>query len=248
MPNLFFPDNIFSRIIIGQLNPETKQMAKFKSSASLSLELRNDENSLALVPVTDIITNPEFFISKSFGISFEGPLSNSYIYFNSAERKVKEVNLTGDVSTLEVILTKILFKELFDTNIEVSLTTMDKLAGTTYIITGDENFYTEGFEKGISFAEEIVEIISAPFVNFVLASRNESMLIDYSKLFSEINPESQPDALSEKLHEKGKSFVAENLSKVFFSIDEQEIEGINQVTRLPYYHKLIDDIVDVKFV
>ncbi|HEY7752087.1 MAG TPA: hypothetical protein VH917_07320 [Ignavibacteriaceae bacterium] len=248
MANLFFPDNIFSRIIHSQLKPETMQITKFRSSASLSLELRNDESSIALIPVTDILTNPEFFISKTFGISFEGTLANSFVYFKPGERKVNEVNLAGDVSTLEVILTKILFKELFDCEVEVGLTTIDKLQGTTHIITGDQNFYSDVYEKGISFAEEIVEIISAPFVNFVLASKSEQLVKDFSALLSEVRAEANLNEINPKFHEKSKEFITSNLPKVFFSFDEQETEGINQITRLPYYHRLIEDIVDVKFV
>jgi hypothetical protein len=29
---------------------------------------------------------------------------------------------------------------------------------------------------------------------------------------------------------------------------QNDIEGINQLLRLPYYHRIIDDIVEVKFV
>ena len=235
-------------MLFSNFNDEVKRITKFKASASLSSEIRNDKSVLALIPVTDIITNEEFFISKLCGISFEGSLCNSYIYFSSSGRDVSEIKLAGDVSTIEVILTKILFKELYNSDIEISLTTSDKLQGSNYIIAGDDNFLTGSFENGLSVAEQVVEIISTPFVNYVFASGDESLLKDYSQILAEINPDIDEGHLQKEIPPGSKKFISENFSKVFFRFDDLEIEGINQITRLPYYHGLIKDIIDVKFV
>ena len=235
-------------MLFSNLNDEVKQITKFKASASLSSEIRNDKSVLALIPITDIITNEEFFISKLCGISFEGSLCNSYIYFNSAERNVSEIKLSGDVSTIEVILTKILFKELYNSDVEISLTTPEKLKGSNYIIAGDDNFLTGSFENGLSFAEQVVDLISAPFVNYVFASGDEVLLKDYCQVISEIIPGFDEKYLQKEIPVNSENFISENFQKVFYRFDEQEIEGINQVTRLPYYHGLIKEIIDVKFV
>jgi len=248
MPSIYLPDNIFSRMLFSSFNDEVKRITKFKASASLSSEIRNDKSVLALIPVTDIITNEEFFISKLCGISFEGSLCNSYIYFSSAERDVSEIKFAGDVSTIEVILTKILFKELYNSEVEISLTTPEKLKGSNYIVAGDDNFLTGSFENGLSFAEQVVDLISAPFVNYVFASGDEALLKDYSQMFTEIVPVFDEKHLQKEIPLNSKNFINENFPKVFYKFDEQDIEGINQVTRLPYYHGLIKEIIDVKFV
>jgi hypothetical protein len=169
MTELFIPDNIFARMLFSKFGEELKHITKFKPSASLAVELRENESAIAFIPTTDIITNKEFFISRNIGISFEGPLSNAFIYYDSGKSEsIKEIKLAGDVSTIEVILSKILFKEMYNSDTQISLSTTELLSGTNYILTGDENFFDNNFEKGISFAEQIVELISAPFVHYVL--------------------------------------------------------------------------------
>jgi hypothetical protein len=39
-----------------------------------------------------------------------------------------------------------------------------------------------------------------------------------------------------------------NISSLILKFDEQDVEGIKQVLRLPYFHGLISDIVEVKFI
>ena len=44
------------------------------------------------------------------------------------------------------------------------------------IIAGQKNFYDDRLFGGISFSEEMIEMLSLPYINFVLASHdNESI-------------------------------------------------------------------------
>ena len=152
---------------------------------------------------------------------------------------------------MEVIFGKILFKELYNTNVEITLTT-DKtnLGNSNYIITGDYNFLESKFKSGISFAEEIVDMISAPFVNYVLASQDRDKLIEVSEsIFEKISNISMGDfPIPNELPQESYSFIKENISKVFYSLADQDIEGINQLIRLPFYHGMLKDIIEVNFV
>jgi hypothetical protein len=70
----------------------------------------------------------------------------------------------------------------------------------------------------------------------------------YSSNLSELIPAFTDTALNIQIPDRSKNFIEENLPKIFFKFDEQEIEGINQLIRLPYYHGMIEDIIEVKFV
>ena len=84
----------------------------YHPSSMLSKELEKNTDAIALVPVMDLINHKDFFISSKLGISFENLLCNSYLYYNSDEKIFKDLFLFGDISSQEVILSRIIFKEL----------------------------------------------------------------------------------------------------------------------------------------
>jgi predicted solute-binding protein len=247
----FFPDNVFSRILFNNLPEEDKNLISFKESAALSMEVRKDPSSIALMPVSDIITNKDFFVSSSLGISFEESLCNSCIYYNSEEETINEFKLAGDISTLEAIIGLIFFKENYELDFKMNIALNDDELNTSdHILTGDKNFIDNKYERGISFAEEIIELISAPFVNYVLASGSDKNLKKYSDKFSEAmkNLNKQDIVIPGSFSEETKSFIKENLPSVIYNLDEQDQEGIRQIVSLPFYHGIIKDMIDIKFV
>ena len=178
---LFLPDNIFTRLLVAVIDKEESKELLFEPSSILSKKLVENPHSAALIPTLELITNKDLFVSQSVGISFEGPISNSFIYYEPGLKDLEKLNLAGDISSMEVILSKIIFKELYDSDIEIAIQTkLDAKISGNYLIAGDENFNNARFEKGISIAEEVIEIISAPFTNYVLASKDKDLLEEYS--------------------------------------------------------------------
>ena len=92
---LFFPDNIFSRILINQFDEELKSNIVFNPSANITSMVKETE-TVGLIPMMDLITNKDLFVSKEVGISFEGTLSNSYIYYSN-KSEFNEIKMAGDV-------------------------------------------------------------------------------------------------------------------------------------------------------
>ena len=245
---LFFPDNIFSRILINQFDEELKSNIVFNPSANITSMVKETE-TVGLIPMMDLITNKDLFVSKEVGISFEGTLSNSYIYYSN-KSEFNEIKMAGDVSTVEIILSKILFNELYkkDININIQTKLPAKNNNDSFIIVGDDNFRDDRINSAISFAEEVVEIISAPFVNFILASPNSELLGDYSsKMKNHLNNGKEKSSKVD-FDFAGASFIQTNLDKVFFKFTDQDIEGINQLIRLPFYYGILKDIIEVKFM
>ncbi len=94
----------------------------------------------------------------------------------------------GDVSSQEAILSKILFKEMYGSEIQIEISAhLNDPEERNLLIVGDENFVEERFSKGISFAESMVETLSLPFVNYVFASKEKEELENFVKEIKDID-------------------------------------------------------------
>jgi len=248
---LYLPDNIFIRVLFEEFDDELKEKVNFLPSSILSKTLNDVKSSVGLIPTLELITNKDLFVSKSVGISFEGPLCNSFIYYEPGLKEMGKLKLAGDISSMEVILSKIIFNELYDSDIEIAIQTkLDPEISGNYLIAGDENFKNTRFDKGISIAEEVIEIISAPFVSYVLASNDKNLLEEYSsKLLPLLEKiEYNYSSIPENFNLKSSEFVKENFNSINYKLDEQDIAGINELLQLPYYHGLIKNIIEVNFI
>lgn len=256
---LFLPENVFTKVI-------SKDLSGFKIDfipASLVIQrLKENPDSVGFIPVTDLINNRNLFVSKTNGISFEGSLCNTYIYYSSMdkgaghpekENKYKELNLFGDISTVEIILSKILFKELYNTEAEIKISKdINGVKNENLVITGYENFKDEKFKKGISFSETIADTLNIPYVNYIIASVNKEAVESANKNFQGISAaiynKIEKGNFDSNLSEAAEQYIMENISSLIMDFQDDDIEGINQLIRLPYYHGIIDDIFDINFV
>ncbi|MFB3056415.1 MAG: hypothetical protein ACE1ZQ_04540, partial [Ignavibacteriaceae bacterium] len=112
---------------------------------------------------------------------------------------------------------KIIFKELYDSDIEIAIQTkLDTKISGNYLIAGDENYNNARFEKGISIAEVVSEIISAPFANYVLASNDKNLLEEYtSKLLPVLdNIEYNSSSLPENYNLISSDFIKANFNTI----------------------------------
>jgi len=103
--------------------------------------------------------------------------------------------------------------------------------------------------KGISFSEEMIDLVSAPYVNFILASNNKKIIEDYSEFLLKAielincNTESQLN-----FDIKSEEFIKENMVSVVYNLGEQDIVGIKELVKLPYYYGFIKEMAELKLV
>jgi hypothetical protein len=249
---LLLPQNIFSRIFFSELNREDNIQFQFLNSALIAQKLKDNPDMLGLIPVLDLLRFNDLFISSEIGISFNALLSNSYLHFKEGQESLNEIFLKGDVSSNEVILSKILFKEFYDVDVKHTLVADDLFhQHENLLIVGDENYQKELFLNGLSFAEEVIELISAPYVDFVLASSSENNIKDFTlkhkKEIQNGHPENLDDLLKD-LPSSSIEFISVNLQHVIFDFEDQDLEGIKTIMQMPYFHGMIKDIPEVKFV
>lgn len=252
MYKIFLPENFFTKLFTKELSTENDFEQVFLPSAVISQNLQKVENSIGLIPILDLIKHPEFYLSSQIGISFNALLSNAYLHFKENQQTIDEFFLKGDVSSNEVILSKILLKEMYNLDINPRLASPKlNIKEQHFIVVGDENFRENLFLNGLSFSEEIIELIEAPYVNFILASKNEKLLKYFSEKhkndFIDGHPESELDIYS-NFDRTSKNFIQVNLQHVIFDLEEQDLEGIKILLQLPFYYGLIDSILDLKFV
>lgn len=246
------PKNIFSDILLSEIEDKSSIEAGFIPSALIVKKLNEESNAVGLIPTMDIITNKDIFISSDIGVSFNALLSNSYIHFKEEQQTIDELLLKGDATSNEVILSKILFKEFYDVEIKTTLLSRELTDfNDNILIIGDENYEKELFLNGLSFAEEIIELISAPYVNFVLASTSDSVLKNFNLKYKDNFTRGHADNFDDlfpDFPQTSLDFLSVNIQHLVFDFEEQDREGIMQLLQMPYYHGMIKDIIDVKFV
>jgi len=249
---IIFPQNIFAKLIADNLPEGIKKLVSYNPSPVISNELKNQEESIGLIPVMDLISHHDLFISSRLGMSFEGLLCNSYIYYNPDQNDIKDLYLYGDISSQEAILSKIIFKELYDTDIEIHLLTDNNFENKNLVISGDQNFADSRFLRGISLADEVIESLNMPYVNYVFASGKKELIeelhLSVTGLGEKIYTGVESHNFGESLPELSKDYITSNISSLIVDFDQQDLEGLGQLVQLPYFYGMIKDMIEIKYV
>ena len=250
--NFFLPQNIFSKIFLSEIDDKSQLDFQFVPSSLISKKLSEEETSIGLIPTMDLISNKDLFVSSKTGISFDALLSNAYIHFKEEQETIDELFMKGDISANEIILSKILFKEFYEVDIKPTLLNKEiRGFNDNILIAGDENFEKELFLNGLSFSEEIIELINGPYVNFVLASSSEDSLKEFNKNYKKDFEKGHTENFSNlfpDFPESSLDFLSVNIQHLVFDFDEQDIEGIKSLLQMPYYHGMMKEMIEVKFV
>jgi len=108
--NIIIPQNIFSTLFALTLPDNQKEKIIIKESSLIVKELEKNKDSVGIIPSFDLLRNPELFVSKKFAISFDGFLSNSYLYFKPEQTTLDKILLHGDISSNDLVLSKFFFQ------------------------------------------------------------------------------------------------------------------------------------------
>lgn len=250
--NIIIPQNIYSALFALSLPDNLKENVLVKESSLIVKELEINKDSVGIIPSFDLLLHPEIFISDSFAISFDGILSNSYLYFVPEQKSFNKILLRGDISSNDLMLSKILFPEQYGVEPEFAFDTQPiDFESNNYLIIGIENDVYPITHNGISFADHIAELIDFPYVNFVLASYNEENLKQINsniKLINEKIESKLPEYLNKlQLNSKLNDFVQKNIQSLYFDFTDNEKQALNELLKLPYYHAITKDLIDIKY-
>ncbi|MCE1190124.1 MAG: hypothetical protein LWX56_13410 [Ignavibacteria bacterium] len=251
--NIVLPHNVFTSLFLQAAPEHLKKLITFKPSSMLGTLLQENKADIVLLPSTDLIKHTDFFVSSRRGISFDGPLSNSYLYFQPNQLELTDFALAGDISGTDVICLKILMQELYDRAISIKLLSSlpHKLEGNT-LIAGDHNYTSGLFAQGMNLTEEMVELLDLPFVNYVFCANSQEKLewlhTETAGIEQQIYAEVENPEWDYRLTPEAKTLFSDEIAHVLYEFEDQDKEALIQVLRLPYFHGMIDDIFNIHFV
>lgn len=253
---IIIPQNLFSALWALTLSDERKSNLVIKNSSLVTQSLMNDEAELALIPSMDILSHKDLFVSSKFAIAFDGNISNALFLFSDNKSEIETITVRGDVSSNELILTKLLFSERFDMDIEIELDTNENGSldvDKNYLVVGNENYFDpEKLFNKVSFADLLAELLNFPYVNFVVASKSEESIKKFNENYTEVDSVIEDNINSYltklDLDPTIKAFLEENINTVYFDMTTNEEMGLTELIRLPFYHGIIKDIIEVKFI
>ncbi len=250
---ILIPPTIFAGIATFNLGDEILANLHAVPSGMISQELENSDYDAALVPSLDLLKRSHLFVSSKAAISFDGPLSNSYLYFRKNQENISELTLSGDVSSNDALVAKMVFEEFYNNPVKISLEpNFQKSKEKNYLVSGNENFKDLLYKEGISLAEQLAEFLDYPYVNFLFVAKKEETIKELNKKFEKID-ETIDDSIERilknfSLPEEAKKFVVKNLDSVYFEMTQNEREGLSELLRFAYYKGIVEEVIEIKFV
>lgn len=248
------PKNIFTSLLLTSLSNEMNLDVQFKEASLISTELESNNDLLGIIPSCDLIKHQDLFVSRKIALSFDGILSNAYFYFTPNQNKFTDLYLSGDVSSNEIILSKILFKERYSSEIQLHLDT-EKINRDekNYLIIGDRNLGNGLYSGGLSYSDELSTMIFLPYVNFVIASKSKELIESFNNAIKNNVDDDVENSLKDYLDKSDlgieiQNFISENFNSVYYEMTESEKEGLMELLQLPYFHGIYDDLFEVKFI
>ena len=249
----YLPSNIYSALLAMHFTEKVKESIEILPASLISQKLIEERDSVGLIPSCDLYKLEHVKVSNKISLSFDGILSQSYLYFVPDQNKFEKIFMRGDVSSNEVLLSKILFKERYDLQPVITLdTSILDFEENNYLIAGQENSNLFNKHNGVSFADQIAEFIDYPYVNFVAASFNENNLKSISNTVNNLDTKIEDGIVDLLEHieipSSFKDFISQNIDTVYFEMTSNEEEGLRELLKLPYLHGFVEGMIEVNFV
>lgn len=250
---LALPQNIYAAIFGLALPAELQAGLKVYPSSMISGKILEDEVDAGLMPSFDLLKHHELHISKKIAISFDGLASNAQMHFMPGQNKFENIYLHGDVATNEIILSKILFKEMFGEEIKIHLDTEEITQDEkNYIIVGNDNLDEQFLNKGVSFSDQVAEMIDYPYTNYVVASKKSEVITELNILLKNLDKHVEDNIqkylAKMDLGEDVNEYIQRNLSSVYYEMTNNEVSGLGELLKLPYLHGMIEEVHELNYV
>ena len=247
---LGLPHNIFANMLASAL-PREFFSYYYLTNSEILKSLLNGKIDVAIVPSLEILNENNIFVSGKIGVAFDGPLSDDYFYY--AKETIETLRIGGSVSLNEILLSKILFKENYGIDIEQKVVNdIPKTFDENFLISGNANFENEMFRQGDSMAEHVADFIEAPYLKYiVVALHKENIEMLHQNIY---NPESEIEITFPSIvrslgfGDATVNFIKENFDGLYFELTQNEIDGFDEMRKLPFYHGLFEEVKDITFV
>ncbi len=250
---LIAPNNIFTTLFYLSIPEIKRPELLLKESSLITNELLISNDSLAIIPSLDLINHRDLFVSSKIAFGFDSELSNTFLYFSESDPDFKKLLLKGDISSNEVILSKIFFLESYYIQPQIELDTKENFNNKkNYLLTGNINWNSEKYKSGVSFSEQIAEYLEAYYINFLLVANEEGPLKKFQEENSELPKtiKNNFSSLIKKIDftDELSEFLITNQNSLEFDFEKMNTESYSELIKILYYHHIIDDMFDVRYV
>jgi chorismate dehydratase len=242
------PDLYAQPLIYGlkEKNDSTFQLIS-DSSAQHAIKLRQQElDGAFLSPIVYSKINSDCEIVPQLAAISEGESQSIVLFFKEGTNRI--LTLAADPAySSEIVLANIILSEKYDTKPKLMLTDdpIEQALQKTdaYLAVGDTVFDEKYNPHRIDLVDEWKDITDLPYVHGLWAVRKDaftaedmSTLIERSKQgTTTLNLITSDDKL-------------EYLIGFKYELDEQAITALNEFLRMAYYHSILSEIPEVKFI
>ncbi len=213
--------------------------------AQLSIKLREKSLDAAFLSPVDYARDYAMYsILPKICVAADSQAMSALILFKQGLRKISTLAVSP-ASSSEIVLANIVLAELFDgmpTVIPFPGKFIDGLAKADAVLcTGDDAIAAAEYPSRLNLIEEWSEITDLPFVHGFWVTRPEVL-----------TPEEITDIISVG-EEAVKALPGESQDQEYFRqfhylLDEKARSGLSEFFRMAYYHGILMDIPDLRFI
>jgi chorismate dehydratase len=215
------------------------------SSVQLALQLRRGElDGAFLSPLEYAKEYSSYQIVPDVGVISEGETGSIRLVFNEHLHHIKTIAIDPTYQS-EIVLTHIVLSEKHNMKpkfVPLSVSVDDALSKTDAVLTVDRAALScEGRKNTIDIVEEWFDITEMPFVYGFWVTREQALTDeDMNALITATRQVEPPVELN--AHERA------YLTNFRYSLDDEAIAALNEFYRMAYYHGILKDIPELKFI
>jgi chorismate dehydratase len=221
-----------------------------------ALKLRNDDVSCALItPIDYAKESSDFHIVPGIAVSSRGASETIRLFFRSGARRIETVAV--DIgSTSEIILTRILLAERYDTEpkfipmMPVLEPMLEKADAA--LLVGDNARSVPASARFIDLVDEWEDLTDLPYTHAFWGCRPGSLNADDIHLLHSVRDEGLrniPAIATEAAANGGtQASLEEYFGQFSYTFDEETEDSISEFFRFAFFYGVINDIPDIRFV
>jgi len=209
------------------------------AAAQLSIKLRQQLlNGAFLSPIDYAKDYSHFKIIPDIAAVSEGESGIILMLFHEHAREIRTLAADPAMST-EIVLASIILSEKFDTKISIvpsTLSVEDSLQKADAVLAvGDAAHAIRDHTNKLDLVDEWKDITDLPFVHGMWVVREGGLT------------EKEIDQVCTASLQSGKN-LSDVSERISYKFDERAVAALNEFYRMAYYHGILKDIPDVKFI
>jgi predicted solute-binding protein len=240
------PDR-YAQPLFNLLRIENKFILQEKNPAELAIKLRHKELDGAFLSPIDFAKDYSMYriISQVAAVS-QKESGTVLLAFREDTRNIKSIGANPAYGS-EIVLASLVLAEKFEIQPQIipastGIECLGKSADAC-LICGDEAVKFRGHSNKIDLVDEWYDITELPYVHGFWVTREE--IFDKTEIDFIIKCGLTGAAQSDKSAKAGDTDISLLFS---YSLGDVEIQSINEFLRMAYYHGIIWDIPEVRFI